>query len=246
VVLVHGFSVPYFVWDPTFDALVQAGFHVLRYDLYGRGYSDRPAVTYDYDLFDRQLVELLDALDIETPVDVVGLSMGGAVSVTFTDRHPERVRRLALISPVGLPIDNPLKKIVEVPIVGELIFGFGGGQLLISTMGDDVAGNLDLTDYIRRYKETMQYQGFLRALLSTMRAGVITNARGAFAGVGRQDTPVLLIWGTLDQTVPYGQSDEVRRLVPQAEFHPIEGAGHISHYEKAEIVNPLLVEFFSR
>ena len=42
VVLVHGFSVPYFIWDPTFDFLTKSGFRVLRYDLFGRGYSDRP------------------------------------------------------------------------------------------------------------------------------------------------------------------------------------------------------------
>ena len=42
VVLVHGFSVPYYIWDPTFDALAAAGFRVLRYDLFGRGWSDRP------------------------------------------------------------------------------------------------------------------------------------------------------------------------------------------------------------
>jgi pimeloyl-ACP methyl ester carboxylesterase len=33
VVLVHGFSVPCYVWDPTFEALTEAGFRVLRYDL---------------------------------------------------------------------------------------------------------------------------------------------------------------------------------------------------------------------
>src|ERR1700722_14337737 len=59
IVLVHGFSVPYFIWDPTFDALVASGLRVLRYDLYGRGWSDRPEVSYDADLFDRQLAELL-------------------------------------------------------------------------------------------------------------------------------------------------------------------------------------------
>ena len=41
VVLVHGFSVPYFIYDPTFAFLTQAGLRVLRYDLFGRGFSDR-------------------------------------------------------------------------------------------------------------------------------------------------------------------------------------------------------------
>ena len=55
VILIHGFSAHYFVWDDTHPALTKAGFRVLRYDLYGRGFSDRPNVTYDEQLFDRQL-----------------------------------------------------------------------------------------------------------------------------------------------------------------------------------------------
>src|SRR5579859_5611209 len=41
VVLVHGFSVPYYIWDSTFSRLVREGFRVLRYDEFGRGFSDR-------------------------------------------------------------------------------------------------------------------------------------------------------------------------------------------------------------
>ena len=66
VVLVHGFSVPYFIWDPTFAFLAKSGFRVLRYDLFGRGYSDRPKLRYDIDLFCKQLRELLDTLGFET------------------------------------------------------------------------------------------------------------------------------------------------------------------------------------
>jgi alpha-beta hydrolase superfamily lysophospholipase len=41
VILVHGFSVPYYIWDGFFENLVKEGFQVIRYDQYGRGYSDR-------------------------------------------------------------------------------------------------------------------------------------------------------------------------------------------------------------
>jgi len=55
VVLIHGFSVPYYLWDKTFDPLRRAGLCVLQYDLYGRGLSDRPHEHYNPDLYDRQL-----------------------------------------------------------------------------------------------------------------------------------------------------------------------------------------------
>jgi len=70
VVLIHGFSVPYYLWDKTFDPLGRAGFCVLRYDLYGRGLSDRPHGHYSADLYDRQLLDLNYARNL-TPSGLV-------------------------------------------------------------------------------------------------------------------------------------------------------------------------------
>src|SRR5262245_47749978 len=55
VVLAAGFSVPYYIWDPTFSALTAGGFRVLRYDYYGRGYSDRPDIAFNDEMYVRQL-----------------------------------------------------------------------------------------------------------------------------------------------------------------------------------------------
>jgi len=84
VLLTHGFSVPSYIWDPTFRALAESGFRVIRYDLYGRGYSDRPQTAYDRELFVQEAVELLDSLHVNRPVDFVGLSMGGAITAPIS------------------------------------------------------------------------------------------------------------------------------------------------------------------
>src|SRR5512145_3238365 len=47
VALVPGATLPFFVWDPIIDPLLKAGFRVLRFDLFGRGYSDRPNLRND-------------------------------------------------------------------------------------------------------------------------------------------------------------------------------------------------------
>ncbi len=101
VVLAHGFSVPYYIWDSTATALAGAGYRVIRYDEYGRGLSDRPNVDYGDELYDRQLGELLDSLHVDGKVDLAGVSMGGYVIGMFTGRHPDRVRRSILVDPVA-------------------------------------------------------------------------------------------------------------------------------------------------
>ena len=64
VVLVHGLSTPKFVWDGNVDALVGAGKRVLVYDHLGRGFSDRPDIVYDGELYIRELSNLLEALHV--------------------------------------------------------------------------------------------------------------------------------------------------------------------------------------
>ena len=245
VVLVHGFSVPAYIWDSTATALAEAGFRVLRYDLFGRGLSDRPDARYDADLFDRQLVALLDTAGMRGPVHVAGLSMGGWVAATFADRHPERTRSLVLVDPVaGRRAGSP--GILGVPVLGPLVFqtlalpGMAEGQL------GDFAEPARWPDWPEKYRPQMRYEGFGRALRQTRIAMSDVDFYEAYERVGRRGTPTLLVWGKKDTVVPFALADSVRRAIPQAELLAVEQAGHLPHMEKAAEVNARLVEFLRR
>jgi pimeloyl-ACP methyl ester carboxylesterase len=245
VVLIHGFSVPYYLWDQTFEPMVKAGFRVLRYDLYGRGLSDRPHVHYNADLYDRQLSDLIAALHLQTPVDVVGASMGGPVAVTFAVRHPEKVRALALFDP-GHFTGEPMPWQISTPIVGE----YTACVRLVPSLPDGQKADFihpeRYPDYFAKYAEQMRYKGFRRALLSTIRDYFITDVRPDFRRVGASHKPVMLVWGQLDKDVPFEVSKEVLAEIPQAEFHPLADAAHVGFYESPEVVNPMLIEFLNR
>ena len=231
VVLVHGLSTPYHTWDATFDALIEAGFRVLRYDLYGRGYSDRPNTAYNADLFDRQLLDLLSALNVDKPVDLIGFSMGGAIIVIFADRHPAKVRNLGLIDTGGFPPRQTLAaNLWQVPVVGELL-------TCLYYRPEKHPG---------RDSTQMRYKGFRRALLSTVRHGPVGDLAEIYRRVGEQKRPVLLIWGREDQTIPFDTHKRVEETIPHLEFHAIDEAGHGPHGERPELVNPLLIEFLRR
>jgi pimeloyl-ACP methyl ester carboxylesterase len=245
IVLVHGFSVPYFIWDPANSALTDSGFRVLRYDLFGRGYSDRPHVRYDTDLFDRQLLHLLDSLGIMEPVDLAGLSMGGVVAVNFASRHPERVNKLALIDPAGFRIPFSINfRLMRVPFIGEIVYSLRGTKILLNSMAKGFLHPHDKEGFLDRCHQQMKYKGYKQAIISTMRNGMLGDFLDAYRRVGEMNTPMLLIWGQEDRTVPIEYSRKVLELVPQVRFHVIEDAGHIPHYERPEEVTPLLIDFF--
>jgi pimeloyl-ACP methyl ester carboxylesterase len=244
VLLVPGFSTPYNVWDPTYDGLTNAGIRVLRYELFGRGFSDRPDARYDAAFYDRQILDLLDALAI-SQVDIAGLSMGGPISVTFANRHPERVRRVLLFDP-GYWTGIPLAYGLSLPFLGTYNMAVGVAPGLPKSQWADFVHPERYPHYLDPYLDQMRYRGFRRAILETMRNYMTSDVTGEFASLGKSGKPVLLIWGKSDQDVPIELSAAVRKAIPQAEFHPIDDAAHIPHYEHPEVVNPIVIEFLKR
>ncbi len=247
IVLVHGFSVPYFIFDPTFEFLVQNGFRVLRYDLFGRGLSDRPHVPYNVELFVNQLADLLNELHIDSAI-LIGLSMGGAIATSFTARFPRRVRKLVLIDPIGTePMQlSWIYKAAALPVVSEIILGLLGTEKMVQNIASDFFDPSHVERFKNQYREQMQYRGFKRAILSTVRNRILNGVPNAYQQLGRQAIPVLLFWGRNDVTLPFEQSTGILAVVPQIEFHPIEDCGHIPHYEKPNLVNPYLLDFLNR
>jgi pimeloyl-ACP methyl ester carboxylesterase len=236
IVLVHGFSVPYFIWDPTFDFLTKSGFRVLRYDLFGRGFSDRPRAAYNIHLFVRQLRDLLDALKITKPIHLAGLSMGGAISTAFVDQYAERVKSHILIDPAGAkPISlSPILKLAKIPGLAELAFGLAGDDSLLKGIASDFYDPALVRQFIDRYRPQMKIKGFKRAILSSIRNGMLGSFSTIYQRVGKLGKPTLLIWGREDTTVPFVHSGLIKAAIPHAEFHAIGECGHIPHYEKPE------------
>jgi pimeloyl-ACP methyl ester carboxylesterase len=245
VVLVHGFSVPYYIYDPTFNFLSQQGLRVLRYDLFGRGFSDRPDVKYDIDFFVTQLFDLLNALNLTQPVSLVGLSMGGPITATFTVQHPERVDKLVLIDPAGARtlFLSRILKVVTAPGIGESLLNLAGNDGMIKTIATDIFDKRLMEHFVDRYMVQVQYKGFRNAILSTVRNHVIDACIDTYRQVGSLNKPVLLLWGRHDTTVPLRHSATLRAAIPQLELHIIEDSSHIPHYEKPQETNAILLEF---
>ena len=97
VVLVHGFSLDARMWDDQVEALGQR-YRVVRYDARGFGRSSVPEVGVPYSHADDWMAVLGKAgVGAGEQVHVVGLSMGGAMSVDFALSYPAVLRSLTLI-----------------------------------------------------------------------------------------------------------------------------------------------------
>jgi pimeloyl-ACP methyl ester carboxylesterase len=96
-----------------------------------------------------------------------------------------------------------------------------------------------------QYRVQMQYRGFKRAILSTLRSKTVDGFPEVYERLGELEMPVLLFWGRDDQTLPLEQSRSILSAVPRAQFHILENCGHIPHYERPDELNPILEQFLN-
>lgn len=241
VILVHGFSVPYYIWDSTAVALSAAGYRVIRYDLFGRGLSDRPDAAYDGAFYDTQLAELADSLHVTGKFDLMGLSFGGFVTAHFAGTHPERVRTLTLVDPQSSGREPPA--MFRLPVLGPRIWQ----AMAVPGMADNQASDFlhpeRFPGWADLYRPQMRYKGFGRSLLRSARASAATDFPALFGAVSNAGIPVLLVWGEQDTTIPIAMSKVARDAIPQLEYAPIDSAGHLPHIEQSTIVHARMRQF---
>lgn len=242
VLMVHGFSVPAYIWDSTFIALSNAGFRTVRYDVFGRGWSDRPDVDYDGTLFDAQIDGLLDSLHIKGPVDLMGLSFGGYVTGHYAGTHRERVRTLTLVDPVAERGSMP--GFLSLPVVGPYLWQVTAVPTMADNQASDFLHPEHFPHWDAPYRPQMRYKGFGRALLRSSITSSKTDYDTLYARVGRTNLPVLLIWGKQDPTVNFKLSEHVLKSIPNADFFPVDSSGHLPHMEQTARVNAKLLDFF--
>jgi pimeloyl-ACP methyl ester carboxylesterase len=247
-VLIHGNAAPYVTWDNTIGDLTEAGFQVLRYDLFGHGFSDRPKLPrYDRRFYNTQLAELLGSLEIPYPVLLVGTSQGGSISTCFAAENPGKVEKLALLAPFFDDFEGSrgvTARLAKTPFVGELLLQLASDAKLADLSQATVSTDTR-TALAREVAKQYRFEGKRRAILANWRGDALEDATSCYESVGEQGIPTLLTWGTLDQKLSGDSMRRLRDLLPGIEYHEFEGAGHLAHYEFPDRVNPPLIRFLT-
>jgi len=248
IVMLHGFSPPGFIYLQNADALATAGFRVLTFDHLGRGWSDRPKVKYDDQFYERELLDILDGLDVKQPIGLVGLSMGGMTTTYFATQHPDRVRALFLFVPAGFDLSTDPEavstKLLMTPIIGDWIWRVFGKSILL---GDEQYDESALDPGSRLQgdvAEQMEYEGYFQALLSSYRHMKMHDRGAVFQTLQETDIPVIALFGAADTTVLPTSLDKFEKAVPRAEAVMVEGGRHGLNYQMPDQSNAHLIRFF--
>ena len=242
VLFASAFSVPAFVSDPLFQALADSGFRVIRFDYFGRGWSDRPNVEYDQWLFVRQMAGLLDSLGVSMPVTLVSVSYGAAMITSFADRYPGRVRALVYLDPV-FNNRRPLQPQERSRLAWDyhMVLRGGSNEMAEGQLYDFLYPDRH-PEWVARYRVQQQFKGTREAWRRTRAAiAAAPDQLEQLRRVGSSPRPVLVIWGRQDPVAPFSESPGIMSALPRGTLVPIDSAGHMSHADQPAAVTAAVV-----
>ncbi len=241
-VCVHGLTTPSFVWDRIAETLGQMGYRVLVYDLYGRGYSDRPRGAQDVDFFCRQLSDLLADQNVESDITLLGYSMGGMIAPGFAAAHPSRVRQLVLLAPAGVGHDlGPASRLIaRTGLIGSWAMLSVYGRSMRRALEAERGQRSGVPGIVDMQIAQLRYRGFLPAVLASLRGALDEDSEAAHRVVSAASIPTLVVWGEVDEVIPVAGRETLAGWNPSARQHVVTGAGHAVPYSHDTEVAALL------
>jgi pimeloyl-ACP methyl ester carboxylesterase len=245
LVLLQGSGAAMDVWDPLMIAGLAAERRVIVFDYRGVGGStDDPSVPMTIDLLAQDAAGLIRALHLRR-ADVLGWSLGGYVAQRLVELHPNRVRRLVLIStdPGGSNAVLAAPDILELDArvtLGEASLEEILGFLFPPDQLD--AGQAWLERYFSQPGccESVPYETGLRQLEAEDGWQTGPGAWEGLADVGRL---TLILHGALDIVVPPVNAQLIAERIPNAVPVTFESAGHGLPLQEPELVAGLVNGF---
>jgi pimeloyl-ACP methyl ester carboxylesterase len=240
VVLIHGFPLDRSMWIHQRSS-VGSIYRVILPDLRGHGTTAAPEGVYEVDSMADDVLELLDALQIDGPVVVGGLSMGGYIALSIAARHPERLKALMLIN---------TRASADTPEAARTREGLASRVEASGDVSEAVATMLPKLFS----KNTFEHQPALvarthdrmartpaRAIAGTLRGLAIRPDRTAIlAGI---EVPTLVLAGAEDAVIPVEEAETMARHIPGAKLVLIPEAGHLTPLENPGATDRAILGF---
>lgn len=204
LLFLHGWDTGKTSLQDVFSSFIDQ-YRVIAPDFPGCGKSSLPEKGFTLTEYTRQIFHLISELQIKR-VHIIGHSFGGRVGIDFASKYPGYIASLTLINSAG--IKNTSIRVVCLKYMAKI------GKSL---------GLKSFKQWFYRYivKET-----------DTLRAERSEALRISFRNVLEEDlqnrakhihSPVLLLWGELDESTPLWQGKRWNELIPHSELHVYSG-----------------------
>ena len=237
LVLIHGFSLDHRMWDGQFQALSRH-YQVIRYDARGFGRSDVPSGQGYLSVDD--LSALMDYLDVPSAY-LLGLSMGGGISIDMALTYPERVDALVLAASGLGGFDFSSEEAADM------------GAVFTAARERGIPAAKELWLEHPLFAPAMEHAeaaAMLRRMIEGYSAWHFVNEDPAgmpdpppVQRLGEIRSPTLVMAGDRDTPSSLAIADMLGSGIPAARRVVFPGLGHMSNMEAPEVFNEAVTKF---
>ena len=221
-------------WKPQLPVLA-GPLRLIRMDLRGHGASPAPPAPYEIADLGRDVLALLDRLELER-ASFCGLSLGGMVGMWLAAHAPERVERLVLLCTAAHlpPASAWAERAAAVRAAGTT-----------EPIADAVVSRWLTPAFAQARPEVRTW---LREMLAASPPEGYAACCGAIERMDlRPDlpsitAPTLVVAGADDPAAPPERAEAIARAVPGARLEVLGPAAHLSSVEQPDPVPPLILE----
>ncbi len=241
VVFVHGFPFSHAMWKGQVEA-TGSFCRVITYDIRGLGESDVADGQYTIEGHVDDLIGLLDHLGIEK-IAIVGLSMGGYITLRAIERNPERFVAAILCDTRSEADSNDtkIKRALGIKSVKEQ----GSRQF-----ADTFVKGVFAEESFQRNPEAVRFiHGIIEKTSPLSIAGTLlalASRTDTTDSLSRITVPTLILVGEHDVTTPPSASRAMHEKIRQSELYVIPGAAHMSNLENPAVFNDKIVSFLQQ
>lgn len=223
---------------PIFEKL---GYRIILHDFKGQTMSDKPDGEYTFKQHAEEAKALFDYLKVKK-LHIIGTSYGGEVALRFAIDFPDYTKSIALIDSVS-ELDETLKLLVS-------------GWKTFANIDDPegffwgMAPSIYSNSFIKANKEFLTIRAkALKNISADYFKGQISlyntfehdlNMTGELSEI---KCPALVVVGEEDILKPYKFSKILADNISNSEFAVIPGSGHVTIFEKPNILNTMLIGF---
>lgn len=236
VTLVHGIATDLSLWD-EFAVGLSPQYRILRFDVRGHGASSASEGDYTLKLLARDVICILDALDIRN-THFVGLSMGGMIGLGLTLDHAARLLSATICDARANATDD---------------YRDAWSKRIQSVRQNGIDAIVEST--VTRWF-TPAFQANEPDRMNWMRSMIRRTSVAGYAGCGAAlkdldygsrlheiRVPIFYVVGSDDQGAPASVMWDMHKTTPDSHFVEIPDAGHISNVEQPSLFNAAVAGF---
>jgi len=235
LVLIHGFGSSQLDWELQVPEWKDT-FTLIMPDLRGFGQSSKDVPPFSVDQFVEDLRALLEHLEIQR-FQLLGYSLGGAVSFAFSVEEPERVERLILVNTWPSFRPTTLRKKWEVVLRKNLV-RLSGMDKMAKVLGKRLFPEEHQKELRSTFEERYQQndKSVYLELLKTLPKWSVRDRIGVLS------MPTLVLGAEHDYT-PHTEKEEYVVDMPNATLELVEDSRHGTPFDQTAFFNARVLDF---